>query len=57
MHKWTFTHGSCSEKIFTIHQDAGLAVLIEEFEYYLKACGFELNGTIGIIKGDEQDEN
>jgi hypothetical protein len=42
-----------SEVIMTVDSEADLFDLLEEFQCFLKACGFGFNGIIDIVNDNE----
>lgn len=46
-----------AEVEFTLPYDASLGDLVEEFQNFLKACGFAFEGELDFIDEDEEGGN
>jgi hypothetical protein len=53
--KFTFIHESYGTKITYETDDYTLNALLENFEDFLKGCGFVFDGNIDIVKDDYSD--
>lgn len=50
--KYTFSCDADSVKVIHEISDDNLHIIIEQFEYFLKACGFQFQGQLDFVDSD-----